>query len=274
MEEGLLAFLRAQAQDGLLPTAAAAVASERFQVGARDVVRAALVSGLLPARYQRNRHTLSAEQQLAVFSAKVAVVGCGGLGGYAIEELSRLGVGHLVAIDPDVFEDHNLNRQILATPKTLGRPKVEAPAARVAEIDPAIMVTPVREAFARENGAGILAGVQVAVDGLDNIPARRDLAAVCAELEIPMVHGAVAGWYGRVATQHPGDKTLEALYPAAATERGIESDLGVLSCAAAVVASLQVAEVVKLLLDEGTTLRNRCLNLDLREGEVSELALG
>jgi len=272
--EELVSFLAAETQQGLLPSKAISVAAVRFSITVHEVEEAALANDLLPARYQRNQSVLSTEQQLRLLRARVAVIGCGGLGGYAIEELARLGVGHLVAVDPDVFEDHNLNRQLLATTTTIGMLKVEAAAERVAVINPAVEVTPIAAAFTRANGARVLEGVNVTVDGLDNIPARLDLASACGAASVPLVHGAVAGWYGRVATQHPGDGTLEALYPDVSLERGVETDLGVLPCSAAVVASLQVAEVTKILVAEGTPLRHRCLTIDLREGEVAEITFG
>ncbi|HTZ18035.1 MAG TPA: ThiF family adenylyltransferase, partial [Dissulfurispiraceae bacterium] len=121
-------------------------AAMRFGLTHRLLEKAALESGVLPVRYQRNRNTLSIEQQLALFQSRVAVVGCGGLGGYLIEELARLGVGTIVAIDPDKFEEHNLNRQILCTLETIGSPKVAAAADRVQKINPAVTLVPVRQA--------------------------------------------------------------------------------------------------------------------------------
>ena len=270
--EELLALLKAGAVDGLVPSATIAAAIAQCSVSAREVEDTALRQGLLPARYQRNQRALTTEHQLQLFQARVAVIGCGGLGGYVIEQLARVGVGQLVAVDPDVFEDHNLNRQLLATSETLGRSKAEAAAQRVATVNPAVEVTVMVEEFALANSPLVLAGVTVAVDGLDSIPARQALATACAAANIPLVHGAVAGWYGRVATQVPGDKTIERLYPGAARERGVEVDLGVLPCAAAAVASVQVAEVIKLIVAEGSPLRRRCLTLDLREGEAAEIA--
>ena len=134
----VLRFLQQRAVDGLLPWSAQQVAVERFGWSHAAVEETVLANNLLPARYQRNRSMLSITDQLQLFRSRIAVIGCGGLGGYIIEELARLGVGHIVAIDPDVFEEHNLNRQLLATPASLGKAKVEAAAARVNEINPAV----------------------------------------------------------------------------------------------------------------------------------------
>ena len=112
-----------------------------------EVEGVALSLGLMPARYQRNQQIITVQDQLKLFRSRVAVIGCGGLGGYVIEELARLGVGTLVAIDPDIFQEHNLNRQILSTTDALGRAKVELAAERVAEINPATILLPVHGAL-------------------------------------------------------------------------------------------------------------------------------
>ena len=147
------AYLRDLAVDDLFPWSAQLAAADRFGVPVSVVEELALAVGLLPTRYQRNRQTITASQQLTLFRSRVAVVGCGGLGGYVIEELGRLGVGTIVAIDPDRFEEHNLNRQLLSTPATLGQAKVAAAAERLATINPAVDLVPLQAAYTPAAGA-------------------------------------------------------------------------------------------------------------------------
>jgi molybdopterin/thiamine biosynthesis adenylyltransferase len=233
----------------------------------------ALELGILPARYQRNRTTLSIANQLTLFRSSAVVIGCGGLGGYLIEELARLGVGRIAVVDPDIFEEHNLNRQILSTVATLGEPKVAAAARRVAEINPAVTVTQLQERFCRDNGAAILKGSDIVMDGLDSIPVRLELAALCSEMRIPLVHGAIAGWYGHVASQLPGDDTVARIYQSWHEGKGVEQHLGNPSFTPAVVASLEVAEACKILLGNGSVLTGRKLSIDLLEMEIDEIEL-
>src|SRR6185369_3162533 len=108
------------------------------------VEEVALDRGILPARYQRNRKAISVQDQLTLFRSRVAVIGCGGLGGYVVEELARLGVGTIVVIDPDVFEEHNLNRQLFSSPANLDTAKVEAAAKRIGEVNPAVNLVPIQ----------------------------------------------------------------------------------------------------------------------------------
>jgi molybdopterin/thiamine biosynthesis adenylyltransferase len=275
LEEGkvkaLPEFLQSGAEQNLLPWACHLAAAEEFRVSLAEVEGVALSLGLMPSRYQRNLQTITVQNQLKLFRSRVAVIGCGGLGGYVIEELARLGVGTLVAIDPDVFEEHNLNRQLLSTTSALGRAKVEMAAERVAEINPATTLLPVQTPYAPERAAELLGGAQVVVDALDSIPTRLALAKSCAEMQIPLVHGAIAGWYGNVCTQLPGDRSIESLYGHSPQQRGVEQQLGNPSFTPAVVASLESAEVCKLLLGLGKVLRSRCLVINLFDMSFDEI---
>lgn len=231
-----------------------------------------LEDGLLPARYQRNRTMLSTEEQLRLCRSTVAVIGCGGLGGYIIEELARLGIGAITAVDPDVFDEHNLNRQLLSAPRLLGHAKVDAAAQRVEDINPAVRVRAEKRAYGEGPGSNLLQGVEVVVDALDNLAVRRKLGAECRLLGIPWVHGAIAGWFGQVGTFFPEDTLPEQLQETG-PEKGVETELGNPSFTPAVVASLQVAEVCKILIERGTPLRGRMLNIDLKDMEFVEIPL-
>lgn len=269
----LKSFLASHADGDLFAWRNQVEAAERFNLSLSEVEAVILESGLLPARYQRNRRMLSTPQQLQLFRSRVGVIGCGGLGGYILEQLARLGVGHIVAIDADVFEEHNLNRQLLSSPAALGQPKVELAAARLAEINPAVTLKPVRETFSRGNGRELLSGLDCVVDAVDNVTARLELAEVCNEIKVPLVHGAIAGWYGHLATIYPGESSMQTIYRHWTGGKGVEQQLGNPSFTPAVIASLEVAEVCKVLLGQGALLRNRKLTLNLLDMEVEEIPL-
>jgi molybdopterin/thiamine biosynthesis adenylyltransferase len=268
----LCALLRSRAEGDLLPLEAQLDAVRRSGESFAEVERVALESGLLPRRYCRNRQTLSTEDQLRLFRSRVAVIGCGGLGGYVIEEAARAGVGTLVLVDPDVFEEHNLNRQLLSSVDALGRPKVDAARERVASVNPAVTVIAHRAAFSQENGREILAGGSAVVDALDSLTTRRDLAGMCRELRIPLVHGAIAGWYGQVTVQMPGGDLSGLL--GSGQGKGVEQRLGNPSFTPAVVASLQAAELVKILLGRPTPLSGKALLVNLLDVEFERFGYG
>jgi molybdopterin-synthase adenylyltransferase len=266
-------FLNAQKDGDLVLWTTQQEAAERFGLSLGQVEEILLEADLLPARYQRNRQGISTAQQLKLWRARVAVIGCGGLGGYIIEELARLGVGTIVAIDPDNFEEHNLNRQLLSAPARLGQSKTESALQRVAEINPAVTLVPLQKALGRDNGAELLSGCDLAVDALDSIRFRLELAEVCDGLSIPMVHGAIAGWYGQVFTQYPGEDHLQRIYTHGADGKGAEKTLGNPSFTPALVASLEVAEVCKILIGVGEPLRGRKLIIDLLDMDMQILPL-
>ena len=106
----------------------------------RQVERTALGVGIVPRRYQRNIGTIGLEGQMILLDATVAVVGCGGLGGWVAEALARMGVGRLMLIDGDVFEEDNLNRQLGCTERTLGALKAQCLAERLEQVNAAVEV--------------------------------------------------------------------------------------------------------------------------------------
>ncbi len=244
--------------------------AQRHGISLREAEIAALERGVVPVRYLRNVGVLGMEGQWRLLRSCVGVCGLGGLGGFAVELLARLGIGHLILADGDVFAEHNLNRQLLCTQENLGVHKVEASARRINEVNPAVEVTIHRFFF--QGQEGFFRGAEVVVDALDQIPSRLALQDHCAELGIPMVHGAIAGLTGQVMTVFPGDLGLAALYPPG-VERGMEQETGNPSFTPALVASLQVAEVVKVLCGLGDPIRNGFLFLDLEEGRFEFIPL-
>lgn len=270
---GLASYLCENAVGGLLPWRVQEEAARKFGVTLGAVEEAALCAGILPSRYQRNRSTLSVSDQLVLRRSRVAVIGCGGLGGYIVEQLARVGVGEIVAVDPDRFEEHNLNRQLLSTTENLGALKAEAAVKRAAAVNPAVTVFPVTEAFDQKNGYGILSGCSLALDALDNIKGRLELASVCSDMSIPLVHGAICGWYGQVATQMPGHNTLEKVYGNSQGNKGLETRMGNPAFTPAVVASIQVAEAVKVLLKKDGILAGRVLHINLLDMDVETFTI-
>jgi molybdopterin-synthase adenylyltransferase len=266
-----VAFLQKNSEEGLLPFSVQQDAAGQFSLHLAEVEEIALGHDLLPSRYQRNRAMLSIQQQLALLRSKVAVFGCGGLGGYIIEELARLGVGRITVVDPDVFEEHNMNRQLLCTQELLGKKKVDAAVHRVNAINPAVRLQSFDVAFGQDNSTEILKGVTVAADALDSIPVRLELAEACKDQNIPLVHGAIAGWSGHVAVQYPGENILQHLYAGKKTGHGVEKKLGNPSFTPAAIASLEVAEIVKILLGTEPLLPRRYLAVDLYHMEFTEV---
>ena len=223
-------------------------------------------------RYIKNFSTLSIEENKHINCCRVCIVGCGGLGGYNIELLGRMGVGYLTVVDSDVFELSNLNRQLLSDENSLGKNKALVARERMQNVNGDIKVIPILEKLTEENGKAIIAGHDVVVDALDNMKTRIILQNYCEELNIPLVHGAIEGWYGQVCTIFPGERTIDKLY-SNVKEKNTKNKLGNPSFTPSLVASLQVSEVIKILIGRGDLLRNKILSINTLEHEYTILNL-
>ena len=197
----------------------------------------------MEARYLRNIPALTEADCRLLRTKKAVVIGCGGLGGHLIELLTRIGIGCIRAVDGDVFEESNLNRQLLSEPALLGSPKAEAAAARIRKINPDVQVEAVVQFLHADNAADLLEGCDIVLDALDNIAARKILADACAEADLPLIYGAISGWVAQAALSLPGDGLIHRLYPESAVIR----DKSVLSFAPALCAAAQTALCVKVL---------------------------
>lgn len=212
-------------------------------------------------RYIRNRNTISIDENELLARSKVCVAGCGGLGGYVVEMLSRIGVGHITVIDGDAFDVSNLNRQILCDARTLGRNKAQCASERMEIVNPHVNITVIEQRIDSENAFRIVSGHDIIIDALDNIDARIALEKAAEKSNTVLVHGAIAGFFGQVTVVYPGEGTISRIY--GNSVQGIEKQLGNPSFTPALVASIQSSEAIKVLLGKGEILRNRLLMLDL-----------
>jgi molybdopterin-synthase adenylyltransferase len=226
----------------------------------------------LTNRYSKNQNMLSEAENQRLRSFRVAVVGCGGLGGYIIEMLARLGIGHITAIDGDVFDESNLNRQLFSLPANVGQSKALEAKSRIQKVNPEVTVNAIAGYLTAENALKLLSGHDVICDALDSMSARRVVQDAAEKTETPLIHGAIAGWYAQVCTIFPGDRTLDRIYPEE-FNKGEEAELGNPSFTPALAASVQVAEVLKVLLNKGETLRNRLLVINTLLHEYSPVEI-
>ncbi len=210
--------------------------------------------------FSRNLDAISEVEQQRLHNATVAVIGCGGLGGFVIEELARLGVGRMLLCDPDTFSPSNRNRQLLALAETIGQSKARVAARRIRSIHPRLRAVPLNGRF-EEHETALFTDAEAVVDCLDSLAARRRLATLCANHRLPLIHGAVTGWYGQVAVQPAGSSLLLDLLPA--TGREVASP-AVLSFTVATVASIQAAETCKVLLGLDSPLQGNWMAVDLK----------
>jgi len=186
-------------------------------------------------RFSRNIGALTKQEQQKLTNSRIFIAGCGGLGGYAIEYLSRAGVGHITCADDGCFETSDMNRQLLSDPSVIGRKKTDVARERWHGI----------KAFDihmdETNLPNLVSGCDLAVDALDNLKTRRSLFAACRQAGIPLIHGAVNGWYAQAAFVPPDGTLYDLLSPEA------PAALSVLSFAPGLAASMQAALAVRYL---------------------------
>ena len=251
--------------------------ASRNNCSVRSVEIAALKVDIIPLRYLRNQRTVSSQDQIRLLESKVAVVGLGGLGGSVVETLARAGVGELTLIDGDLFEEHNLNRQLYCNPGTVGKSKVEAAQRHIFTINQAVKVTTFPTYLTSENGPDLLDKCHVVVDCLDNITARFDVEGSAKNKGIPLVSGALAGLSGHVTTVFPEDAGLVLFYgpqTSLQTPFGAEIIEGCLPQTVSLIAAVESAEVLKILLGRTQNLlRNKLWLLDLGENSAEILSL-
>jgi molybdopterin-synthase adenylyltransferase len=246
-------------------------------VTAKAIEILALENGIVPLRYQRNLQTYSPAEQARLLKTRMVVVGLGGLGGTVIEILARAGVGALDMIDYDIFEDHNLNRQLLSTQDGLGSSKAEAARNRVQAINASVEVTIHDLQLTPENALRLIGASHVVIDCLDDIDTRFTLESAAKHAGRPLVSAAVAGLSGHITTIFPEDVGLALIYgPREALHhtKGAEITLGCLPQAVSTIAALESAAALALALGKKEALlRNRMLFVDLNENRFDMLRL-
>lgn len=196
---------------------------------------------------------------MTLINCGVFIAGLGGLGGYLLEHMLRLGPGFIRAADGDLFDETNLDRQLLSAPSQLGRPKAEAAAERAKLVAPGLDFEAVSEFLDGENCLRLLRGCALALDGLDNAQSRLVLERGCAEVGIPLVHGAASGLCFEAGVVPPGSGMLARLYPPGrqAMDRMARGP-AVAACAA-----IQCAQAEQILRGERPTLWGKLLTVDL-----------
>ena len=246
-----------------------------FQVGGFHIEITALEQGIVPERYARNMKTFSPVDQATLLGSQVSIVGLGGLGGAVTEILARIGIGSLNLIDGDTFEDSNLNRQFLSTHHLQAASKTQAAGKRVKAINSSISVQLYNRFLDDENAVSLIENSDVIVDCLDNIKTRFLLESASKKIGSPLVSAAVAGIFGHVTSVFPEDQGLKLIYDQSniLLRKGAETSLGCLPQAVTLLAALEASEVVKILINRGSVLRNKLIVIDLMDNNMEVLDL-
>jgi len=209
--------------------------------------------------------------QKQLFHSRALIVGCGGLGGYIAQYLTRAGVGHLILLDGDTPDLSNLHRQILFTeedvknkvPKALAAKKYLSNVNSQIQIDAHVMVA------TKKNLEPLLNKVDVILDASDNFDIRYAINELSIQYSIPWIYGGVIGSSGITMTIVPGitpclccifpDKPVPGTFPTSDTK-------GIVAQAPGLVASIQSLEAMKILSGQTEKIRRSIIHFDLWDG--------
>jgi molybdopterin/thiamine biosynthesis adenylyltransferase len=236
--------------------------SKKTKVPPRFIEWFTLEKGIVPSRYQRNIGSLGIEGQKKLLESSAIVVGLGGLGGFVCEHLARAGAGKISGIDPDVFDQTNLNRQLFADSGNIGKKKTIEAGKRIKKINASVEYKGYSKRFSRA-GNKIWQQGNIVFDCLNNISDRLLLAKKCSEANLPLIHSAIAGWYGQVAVVWPQSHIIDRIY--SLRSEGLEKKLGTPVWTAATAAGIMTAGGIKVLLGKIARGENKILCFDLME---------
>ncbi len=193
---------------------------------------------------------------------KVLIVGAGGLGSPILYYLVAAGVGHITIVDDDKVNLSNLQRQILYKEDDLGFYKSMQAKKRLQELNSSCIINSYTERFSEENAMEIATGVDIIIDGCDNLATRYLLDETAKRLSIPYLYGAIEGWVGHCSIFHCGtSKSYRELFlPTSNTED--TKTVSVMGAAVGIIASIMATESLKFLLGIPPSLAGKLLIFD------------
>jgi adenylyltransferase/sulfurtransferase len=216
------------------------------------------------------------EGQLKLKSAKVLLIGTGGLGAPLGLYLTAAGVGRIGLVDFDVVDFTNLQRQVIHGTSDVGRKKLDSAGDRMHEINPYVRIDKHEVALSSENAMEILKDYDIVVDGTDNFPTRYLVNDACVLLGKPNVYGSIFRFEGQATVfAYQGGPCYRCLYPEPPPPGLVPScaEGGVLGILPGMIGIVQATETVKLILGSGEPLVGRLLLYDALNMRFRELKL-
>jgi sulfur-carrier protein adenylyltransferase/sulfurtransferase len=216
------------------------------------------------------------EGQLKLKQAKVLCIGTGGLGAPLGLYLAAAGVGRIGLVDFDVVDSTNLQRQVLFGTSDVGKPKIQAAANRLRDLNPDIQIDTFETHLSSDNALDILKDYDIIVDGTDNFPTRYLVNDASVLLGKPNVYGSIFRFEGQITIfGAPGGPCYRCLYPEPPPPGLVPScaEGGVLGVLPGIVGTIQAAETLKLIIGKGDPLIGRLLLFDALAMKFRELKL-
>jgi molybdopterin-synthase adenylyltransferase len=237
-------------------------------------------------RYKRHLvlRDVGAPGQQKLKSARVLVIGAGGLGSPVITYLAAAGVGTIGIVDDDAVSIDNLQRQIAHRSADAGRPKVESARDNALAINPLINVETHAARIDAGNAIDLISRYDIVADGSDNFATRYLVSDACFLAKRPLVYAALGSFDGYLSTFKPYEKapdgqpfpTLRCVFPEPPPAGLVANceEVGVLGPVAGVVGTLQATEVVKEIAGLGQSLAGRLLIYDALAARFEVVSIG
>jgi molybdopterin-synthase adenylyltransferase len=215
----------------------------------------------------RQKGILSKDEQMKLKNSIITIIGCGGIGGAAIEMLARMGIGRLKIVDKDVFDLTNLNRQLMSNLKNVGKPKTKVTEHEIRSINPFLEVIAFNEELNNKNASKIIKGSDLVVDALDNLLSRIVVSRCAKKLDIPFIHGAIHGTMGQVTVFSRETPTYEELFKLPSSGNELTNKIvakvnkldqevpPVIGPVPNIVGCLQASEALKLIIGKGKVIK-------------------
>lgn len=200
--------------------------------------------------------------QEKLLNAKVLIIGAGGLGSPCALYLAAAGVGRIGLVDSDSVELNNLQRQILHSTKTVGKPKVESAKERLNGLNADVKVDTFKLRLTSKNILGTIKDYDFVVDGSDNFPTRYLVNDACVLSNKPLSHGGIFRYDGQATTILPSKgPCYRCLFPEPPPPGAIPScqEAGILGAVAGVIGVIQANEALKYILGIGELLIGKLL---------------
>lgn len=215
--------------------------------------------------------------QKALKTAKILVIGAGGLGSPALLYLAAAGVGTIGVIDDDSVENTNLQRQVIHTDTRIGTPKVFSAETAIKAQNPFVTVRPYHRRLTADIAQDLFAEYDIVLDGTDNFDTRYLVNATCVALGKPLVAAALTQFEGQISVYDPANDApcYACVFPKAPDPALAPScaEAGVLGPLPGVVGAMMAVETVKLITGAGAPLRGQMLIYDALYGESRKIAL-
>lgn len=219
----------------------------------------------IATQFTSNLGVMTKQQQRDLHSKSVVIIGLGGLGGHVANNLARLGVGTMYLIDFDVFDETNINRQLFSNHENIGKYKVDVVKEKLLAIYPSCNIIVHNKKIETLELNDVL-HIDYIIDAVDSPLVKKFISSFSNKRNIPLLHGACAGWYGQLGWITPGCPLIHQLYEH--EDNGLEKDLLNPTFTPSFIASMMAAEFVKYIQHPAKATVDQLLLIDILNNTI------